>query len=1154
MQDPDRRTHRSPEVHDLANEHAIYCPLCGNKVPPGLTRCPVCATELQRVISKRASETTVPGAADFLRKDIPSTRLPQAKPECPQCGLALEGGESKCPRCGVPLSAEESMKECPECGALSPTDAKSCSRCGSGFRKERRPPMPTAPSRPVAPVATKKVPVPEPSKPEPIVEKVTPPPVRAEAAPPSEVVPISVQTRPSSQGITNGRGAVNGTGLTNGAGVTNGTRAEARAAPARSRSKSLMTRWQFLALLVVLIVVIPTFMFLSYSKDSEPIKIDGEFSDWADVAKYKMFRNSASDASNVTEWAVKLGSSNLFVFVSTKAATMSTAEIDSFYLFADSDGSSSTGYIVSDIGADYMVEIHGWNGSITSSPLSRFPLTAERDDWNSWQNMGSASAVLAANRIEWVADVPVISAGARYVLASQSGQSQQGISYPVREDITLLVVKQQPIPAVAATGIVAKGPSVGAMRLTLSCQGGSGMVTSIVPTVSGATPIIPQTGTISMTVGQEQTVDVMIDTSGWTDGSVASVFLAQTGVTSSFDTVLVVGEPVRAYINTAPSSIQIDGAFADWSGRTAADSDLTAMKDSNVDISAVGAVNTSVSSSFYISVKGDMCGGSFVPSQTTKPSGSGGGVVTPTKKTGEDFLRVFLDTDLLASTGSVVMHPSKTIGADYLIEVTGVNQKITSKSIQEFVSGSWIFVSGTVTAENDDQQLELGVSSSSISGVSSIEFVIEMTDWRGWSDIATSVPQGTRAADMPGTRAWIVDNTINSAESTATSNQRKLFYDGVNFWSVYVDGTDTIARHSADGMTWTSDGRIFNANGVVRTSIWYDSTSNMVYAVGDRTAATVNAYVQRGMVSPSTHTITWSAADKVLVVSSFAAGTKNTYISRDASGYIWLMSVNCTSITPTRYDLSVFKSSVAGDIAGTWALTGSMLVSIPQTTLKGSIVPAGTGSDMWAVYVYAGTVASRKYTGTWSSESILYAATALGGNTEYAPPSALVDTRGVLHVVYGNDHEQPVGTSKPHIYYRYNTGSSWSGAVALSSIAANDGFKYPTISLDASTGNLYAFWYDMQTQYVTAKRNVSGTWSAITLNAQTTNPKAHLTSIYSAPDAGFICYQWTQNTTAPYHVIFDRIPEFSDVALPALGMMAILVLVVGPLRKRRQSD
>jgi hypothetical protein len=961
-------------------------------------------------------------------------------------------------------------------------------------------------------------------------------------------------------GLVNGRGAISGTGLVNGrgaingTGITNGTRAEVRPPAGASRSKRAVSRWQFLALLVALIVIVPTFMYLTYYQNPSPISIDGQFEDWADVATFGMCRNSGDDRTNVTEWAVKTHGSNLYVYLATRGNMMSTDAIDSFFVFVDSDNSDGTGYLVSDIGADYKAEFDGWNESVQVASVCRYvPVDEMGTDWNGWDDLGSSTVRLGNGRLEGVVSLPSLGPDARYILISQSGQSERGISYAVREDTPMLIVQMDSGSGVNS-GLVSSAPSVNAMRLTLSCQGGSGSVTSITPSIWGAAPVPLQTGTITLAEGGSQTVEVFVDTSTFAPGSVVTVSLVPSDVESSFDSVTVTGGPVKAYIASAPPSIQIDGAFADWIGLTEADSDSTQMNDPNVDITSAGAVNTTTASSFYASVVGEMCGGSFVPAQITKPSGPGGGTVLPPKKSGEDILRIYLDTDMSVTTGSVVIHPSKTIGADYMIEVLGLNGEITSKSILEFASESWNHVSGTILAANDEQQIELSVSAASILGASSLDFIIEMTDWRGWSDIATSAPQGTRSADMPGTRAWIVDNTINSAASTATSNQRKLFFDGVNFWSVYVDGTDTVARYSTDGMSWTSDGRIFRTGGVAMTSIWHDTPSNVVYAVGDRTASTVNVYLQRGIISPATHTIAWSAADRVLAVSSYATASKNTYISRDTTGYVWLMAVNCTGTTPTRYDLSVFRSSIAGDVAGTWVSAGSMLVSIAQSTLKGCVLPAGTGSNMWSVYVYQGTVASKKYTGTWGPESVLYTPSGLGGNTVDAPPSALVDTNGVLHVVYGNDHEQPAGTSKPHILYRYNTGSVWSASVALSSTANNVGFMYPTISLDTSTGNLYAFWYDTQTQYVDAKRNVSGTWSAITLNAQTANAKAYLTSIYWAPWATLICYQWTQNTTAPIHVVFDRIPEFSDGALPALGIIAVVVLMVKPMRRRGLND
>jgi hypothetical protein len=961
--------------------------------------------------------------------------------------------------------------------------------------------------------------------------------------------------RQSGQGLINGRGAINGTGLVNGTGITNGARADIGAKP--SSKRRVVTRWQFLALLIALIVIIPTFMYVSYPRDSGPITIDGDFDDWSAIARFNMRQNSASASTNVSGWTVETDSTELFLYVATRADTMSSSAIDSFYAFVDSDADATTGYLVSGIGANYLVKVIGWNGSVTSSYVSSFmPSSGDQRDWNGWLESSPAQAGLAGDEIEVAANIPGLSSGARYVLASQTGESPQGISFVVHEDTPILIVHQEP-SATMADGVIAKSGSTPAMVVSLSCQGGSGTVTELVPTVSGANGIQGQAGTIDLSPGEEPyTLTINVDTSGSATGAAISVSIPLSGITTSFESVAVTGDTVRAYVASPPASIQIDGAFGDWVGLTAPDTDATEVKDPNIDISAVGAVNTSASSSFYVSVAGEICHGSFVPSHLTKPSGSGGGSVTPTKKVGEDILQVYIDTDELVSTGSVVIHPSKTIGADFMIELRGLDGEITSRSIMKYVSGSWTYVGGTVLAAHDEQQIELSIASSSISMASSIDFIIETTDWRAWSDLATAVPQGTRGVDGSdfGTRAWIVDNSINSALATATSNQRKLFHDSANFWSVYVDGGNTIAAYSADGMTWVSDGRVFKTNGVLRTSIWYDAASQAVYAVGDRTAWTTNVYLQKGTVSPSTHTIAWSAADRVLAVSTYGLASKNTFMSRDAAGYIWLMTVNCTTLAPAAYDLSAFKSNTADTVSGAWTATGSLVSASAQSTLKGCIVPAGTGSNMWAVYVYSGTVASKKYTGTWGGQNILSTSAGMGGNDDTAPPSAVVDSRGVIHVVYGDDHEHPTGTSMPHIYYRYNAGSAWSAPLPLSSEATIEGFGYPTISLDTSTGNVYAFWYDMQTQYVAAKRNVSGTWSALTLNAQTADAKAYLTSIYSATSPFLICYMWTQNTTAPIHVVFDRIPEFSDTALPVIGMVAVLIFAIGPTRRRKRPE
>ena len=179
----------------MAEEPAIYCPLCGNKVPPGVTKCLVCATELQKVISRRSSDKAgVPKSlTDYLRKELPKTELPVAKVTCPQCAVELHGGEAKCPRCGIPLKSEQDMLECPECGALTPENSKACPNCGVGFEDQDE----------------EEIEVPTPPPP---VEVGPPELLEPEILPlaPTEPKPEVVTSMPERISTTGGQGAVNG--------------------------------------------------------------------------------------------------------------------------------------------------------------------------------------------------------------------------------------------------------------------------------------------------------------------------------------------------------------------------------------------------------------------------------------------------------------------------------------------------------------------------------------------------------------------------------------------------------------------------------------------------------------------------------------------------------------------------------------------------------------------------------------------------------------------------------------------------------------------------------------------------------------------------------------------------------------------------------
>src|SRR4030065_1151082 len=257
------------------------------------------------------------------------------------------------------------------------------------------------------------------------------------------------------------------------------------------------------------------------------------------------------------------------------------------------------------------------------------------------------------------------------------------------------------------------------------------------------------------------------------------------------------------------------------------------------------------------------------------------------------------------------------IGADFRLEVTGMFGQIVSESVSSYSGGSWVAVSGAdMDSANDLNEREVRVSAASISGASAIDFVAETTDWNSRKDVATALPSGSRAiqtmVNMISPESWIIDGGTN-AQASAMSYQRKLFYDGVNIWSFYWDGSNTVYRYSTDGgQTWSTTVGAFSTAAVNEASMWYDSAGSTVYVVGDSGSATQNVYVQKGAISPSTHVITWQPSDSLIGVSSQSLGGKDSFISLDASGYVWLLSSNLSSISPDVYQLSAWRSTAGG--------------------------------------------------------------------------------------------------------------------------------------------------------------------------------------------------------------------------------------------------
>lgn len=563
----------------MTESKQVQCPLCGNELPEGFAKCPICGTEIKSSRPPSAVGIRQPPADDFLHKEIPKTELPEIRHVCPFCALPVDETQTKCPRCGVPLKSEPEALQCPECGALAPAGSKSCPRCGVGF-EEKPEPLPSP-----SPPASEGIVVPsvltEPSK-RPMIlagEVVTRPPDAGIKA--SSQGFINGRGAVNGTGLVNGRGAINGTGLVNGTGMTNGTRLEGRPSAMTKRNLSVLRRWQFLAVLVALAVVIPSFVFLSYAHPLGPA-VDGKFGDWAHVEKYEMQGPGPTPSLTVQEWSVQSQSQKLFLYLMAASDVMSSSDIDSFYLFVDSDNSASTGYRVSSIGADYMLELHGWDRTVQSASLMAYAPPVDQFNWTGWTEVGAISAAVKSDELEAGADLPVaLSADAKFQLLSQNNLPNHAlsVSYPVPQTGGVLVIRQE-----AGSGVVLPGGTIPSaaqvpfIKLRLMCEGKAGKVNSITPVISGAALLAP-VSEIDLTPENEKIVEVSVDSSSSPVSQFVWGLVTKASVSSTFSDIIIVGDGVRSYVSSAPASIQIDGAFGDWTDRIAMDNDSLPVVD-----------------------------------------------------------------------------------------------------------------------------------------------------------------------------------------------------------------------------------------------------------------------------------------------------------------------------------------------------------------------------------------------------------------------------------------------------------------------------------------------------------------------------------------------------------------------------------------------
>ncbi|OGS48187.1 MAG: hypothetical protein A3K68_06610 [Euryarchaeota archaeon RBG_16_68_13] len=493
-------------------------------------------------------------------------------------------------------------------------------------------------------------------------------------------------------GLTNGltNGHVNGlsffqgatNGLVNGNGFTNGRRGRQapRPVPAQPHwARSVVG----IAAVVALMVLAPVLASL-LSPVAGPVatlRIDGEFSDWAAFASYA---DSAGDQLanpdvNLVSAKIAAKDAGLFVYARVQGVLfrgIGAEGADSLFVFVDEDDDSSTGYAVGGIGADVVAEAYGWNGALRGSSRRSFDATsgARSDDWNRFRAGGPLAVDFRGQEIELkLPDIQDTSRARVLVYFTDNRGNRDAADGVVKPSRPTLVVE----PRTVLPGVVV-GTSATALQVGLAPLGGpvSAAALNLTRLGSSADPVtlslyaddgdgsrspadrllstVPMAGPVASLAMQEEIAGPMIL---WVDALWASISpeytfgLRVTGVATNGTESLRPQGVGLAYLAAAPTFVIVDGAFADWSGRSYGSDVLgdvvnrtgSVQYDANVDLLAT-AVDLAANFTAYARVDGRILGGDDLP--TTRKRDAPASALDTDLDGVPDAVEVGLDVDL----------------------------------------------------------------------------------------------------------------------------------------------------------------------------------------------------------------------------------------------------------------------------------------------------------------------------------------------------------------------------------------------------------------------------------------------------------------------------------------------------------------------------
>src|SRR5213594_1654195 len=409
-------------------------------------------------------------------------------------------------------------------------------------------------------------------------------------------------------GLTNGLGRTNG--LTNGLGRTNGLTnglggfrsSGFRPAGVRRMMQNAGWKLYLIPLVSAALLLAPLFFVPDYRGPAYPIRIDGQFGDWASQPKEAMGPGATLNPNiDVVRFGMvnNLGPYAFYVQVAGSALAgggPSPGTMDTVRIFVDIDASSATGYRIDGLGADRLIEISGHGGTVLSSTLWEFDSNRDQRDWNGWIKGTATQAAASGSQIEaeaeWLSSSPTtVLVIATVHTESWDRQTDTGDFSVSPTAGTLSVIADPEVPDVVSGNggpllqltLTAHGQAVALDSLHIELAGtaapsaalslrrmdGGTLVAIATPTSRDVTFSFPAR---TIAVGATTYLYIVGDFSG-TSGETFGLRLPSTHPFGLGAPVVALRENAGArtlgYIGVVPSAPQVDGAFDEWSALSA---------------------------------------------------------------------------------------------------------------------------------------------------------------------------------------------------------------------------------------------------------------------------------------------------------------------------------------------------------------------------------------------------------------------------------------------------------------------------------------------------------------------------------------------------------------------------------------------------------